>query len=94
MIKQQQIQYQHSGEGGTRSSPAMLYCMQNPICPPGGLKMAEGVWKGVYPNVFGHSKHLSQNKFFDPSTPSMRKGYDGGKTEKKRVEKNYKNSGH
>ena len=56
--------------------------------------MAEGVWKGVYPNVFGHSKHLSQNKFFDPSTPSMRKGYDGGKTEKKRVEKNYKNSGH
>ena len=33
--------------------------------------MAEGVWKGVYPQVFGRSKQLSQNKFFDPSTPSL-----------------------
>ena len=41
--------------------------------------MAEGVWKGVYPWVFGRSKQLSLNKFFDPSTPSMRKGCDGGK---------------
>ena len=41
--------------------------------------MADGVWKGVYPSVFGHSKQLSLNKFFDPSTPSMRKGRDGGK---------------
>ena len=41
--------------------------------------MAEGVWKGVYPYVFGRSKQLSLNKFFDPSTPSMRKGCDGGK---------------
>ena len=40
--------------------------------------VADGVWKGVYPWVFGHSKKLSQNKFFDPSTPSMRKGRDGG----------------
>ena len=40
--------------------------------------MADGVWKGVYPKVFGHSKQLSLNKFFDPSTPSMRKGRDGG----------------
>ena len=30
--------------------------------------MADGVWKGVYPKVFGHSKQLSLNKFFDPST--------------------------
>ena len=29
--------------------------------------------------VFGRSKQLSLNKFFDPSTPSMRKGRDGGK---------------
>ena len=28
--------------------------------------------------VFGRSKQLSLNKFFDPSTPSMRKGRDGG----------------
>ena len=41
--------------------------------------MAEGVWKGVYPQVFGRSRQLSLNKFFDPSTPSMRKGRDGGK---------------
>ena len=40
--------------------------------------MAEGVWKGVYPWVCERSKQLSLNKFFDPSTPSMRKGRDGG----------------
>ena len=40
--------------------------------------------------VFGRSKQLSQNKFFHPSTPSMRKGRDeegkkrGGKTGKKK----------
>ena len=39
--------------------------------------MADGVWKGVYPKVFGHSRQLSLNKFFDPSTPSMRKGRGG-----------------
>ena len=31
--------------------------------------VADGVW--MYPYVFGHSKQLSQNKFFDPSTPSL-----------------------
>ena len=45
--------------------------------------MADGVWKGVYPQVFGHSKQLSLNRFFDPSPPSMRKGRDGGKTGEK-----------
>ena len=35
--------------------------------------MAERVWKGVYPKVFGSSCQHSLNKFFDPSTPSMRK---------------------
>ena len=38
--------------------------------------MAEGVWEGVYPQVLGHSKQLSLKKFFDLSTPSMRKGCD------------------
>ena len=48
--------------------------------------MADGVWKGVfpYPLVFGHSKQLLQNKFFDPSTPSMRKGRDGEKKNRKK----------
>ena len=47
--------------------------------------MADGVWNGVYPQVFGHSKQLSLNKFFDPSTPSMRKGREGGKTSTTKV---------
>ena len=43
--------------------------------------MADGVWK----DVFGRSKQLSLNKFFDPSTPSMRKVDDGeNKKEKKK----------
>ena len=58
--------------------------------------MADGVWKGVYPQVFGHSKQLSLNKFFDPSTPSMRKGRDGGEKRKNggKKEKTDENSGH
>ena len=60
--------------------------------------MAEGVWKGVYPSVFGRSRQLSLNKFFDPSTPSIRKGRDGekktGKKEKKKKENTDENSGH
>ena len=48
--------------------------------------MADGVWKGV------HFKQLSLNKFFDTSTPSMRKGRDGG--EKSEEENNGGNSGH
>ena len=41
--------------------------------------MAAGVWP------FGHFEQLSQNKFFDPSTPSMRKGSD---TEDKKLRNN------
>ena len=40
--------------------------------------MAYRVWKWVYLQVFGRSSQLSQNKFFDPSTPSIRKGDDEG----------------
>ena len=42
---------------------------RNTKWPPGGPKMATG--------VIGHFESLSQNKSFDPSTPSMRKGVDG-----------------
>ena len=41
--------YQPSGEGGTRSPPATPQRLQNLIWPPGGPKMADGIWKGVYP---------------------------------------------
>ena len=43
------MKYQPSGEGGARSPPATPHRLQNPKWPPGGPKMAEGVWKGVYP---------------------------------------------
>ena len=47
--------------------------------------MADRIWKGVYPLVLGRSRQLSLKKFFDPSTPSMRKGCDGKrKTRKKK----------
>ena len=78
--------YQPSGAGGTRSPPATPHRL------PVGPKMADGVWKGVYPYVFGHFKQLSLNKFFDPSTPSMRKVDNGEeKKEKKRKEKRENN---
>ena len=76
--------YQPSGAGGTRSPTATLQRLQNPKWPPGGLKMPDGVWKGVYLKVFGHSTQLSLNKFFDPSTPSMRKVDNGEKKEEKK----------
>ena len=46
--------------------------------------MADGVWKGVKPLVIGLSELILLNKFFDPGTPSIRKGHDG---EKKKREK-------
>ena len=57
----------------TRSPPATPHRLQNPKWTAGDPKMAIGVWKGVYPLVFGRSKQLSLNKVSDPSTPSMRK---------------------
>ena len=65
------IIYQLSGEGGTRSPSATPQHLQNPKWPPRGHIMADGVWKGR------RSKQLSLNKFFDPSTSSMRKIDDG-----------------
>ena len=41
--------YQPSGAGGTRLPPATPQRLQNPKRPPVGPKMADGVWKGVYP---------------------------------------------
>ena len=41
--------YQPSGEGGAPYPPATPHRLQNPKWPPGGPKMADGVWKGVYP---------------------------------------------
>ena len=38
-----------------------------------GPKYADRVWKSVFPMVVWHSRQLSQNKFLDPSTYSMRK---------------------
>ena len=48
--------------------------------------MANWVWEGVYPQVFGCSRQLSLNKYFDPSILSMRK-VDNGKRKEKRKEK-------
>ena len=55
--------------------------------------MADGVWKGVQSLVIGCSDQLLPNKFFDPSTPSMR-NIDDGEKEKKKKENNGGNSGH
>ena len=66
---------------------ALAHCLQrlqNPKWPPGGPKMAEGVWKG-----FWCSKQLLLNKFFGLSTPSMRKG-NSGEQRKRRVEESEK----
>ena len=55
-----------------------------------GPQNGQRVWKG--------SKQLSLNKFFDPSTPSMRKGREGEKNRGKNKgwgeEKTDENSGH
>ena len=44
--------------------------------------MTGGVGKGVVFNVIGRSEQYWQNKLFDPSTPSMRKGHDREKSGK------------
>ena len=49
-----------------------------------GPKMADRVWKIVHLQVFGRSRHVLLNRFFDPSTPSMRKGDDREKKQGKK----------
>ena len=51
---------------------------------------------GVSTRGFWRSCQLSRNKFFDLSTPSIRKGCDGGKKMGKKTgeKKTEKNSGH
>ena len=53
----------------------------------GGPKMANRVWKGVYPKLFWSSRQLSLNKFFDPSAPFRRKVDDREERKEKRKEK-------
>ena len=40
-------EYHPSGAGGTHSPPAMPHRLKNLEWPPGGPKMADGVWKWV-----------------------------------------------
>ena len=42
-------EYQPGNVEGNRSLPATPQRLQNTKCLLGGLKMADGVWKGVYP---------------------------------------------
>ena len=37
-----------------------------------GPHMGHGTWKGVNPQVMGHSKQLSEKTFFDSKSPSVR----------------------
>ena len=68
--------YQPSGAGGTRSPPATPHRLQRrTTCNtslPNLSKMADRAWKYVKPYVIEPSDQLLLNKFFDPSTPSMR----------------------
>ena len=47
------VYYQPSGAGGTHSQPATPYRLQNPKWPPGGPKIADGVWKWYHPRLLG-----------------------------------------
>ena len=54
--------------------------------PPAKSKMAaRGPKNGQRGLVIGRCDQLSQNKFFDQSTPSMRKGRDGNREWKKKI---------
>ena len=62
-----------------------LQCQQNPKWPLGGPKIVDDVWKAVSPRL---------HKFFDPSTPSMRKGSNEEEKKNKRKENYDVFSGH
>ena len=81
---QEEEEYQPSGTSDTHSQPGLpqrTTCKIQNGCN-GGLKMTGGVGKGVVFNVIGRSEQYWQNKLFDPSTPSMRKGHDREKSGK------------
>ena len=44
--------YQPSGDCGTHSPPGTTLHLLNTKWQPGDLKMADEVWKGLYPLVF------------------------------------------
>ena len=71
------FEYQPSGAGGTHSPPATPHRLQRHTA----CKIQNG------PYIYGRSRQLSPNKFFDLSTPSMRKLDDGGKTNKQGLRK-------
>ena len=81
LTSSQQIlyEYQPSSTGSTRS-------------PTAKSEMANGVWKGVFSLFFGCTHQLSLNKFFDPSTPSLRKVDDREKKKKKKCRLRYGHS--
>ena len=51
-------------------------------------------WPTGSGKVFGHSKQLSLNKFFETVTPSMKKGRDGVGKNRGKKEKTDDYSGH
>ena len=71
-----------------------VFCTRSPKWPLGGPKMADRVWKGAYPLIFGHSRQLSLNMFVDPSAPSLRKVDDGEKKKKRKKKENRDFSDH
>ena len=40
--------------------------------------MADGIWQGVYLEIFGRSRQILLRNLFDLSTPFIRKGRDEG----------------
>ena len=63
--------YQPSGAGGTRSPPAIPAISR---MAARGLQSGQRGLERCVPPDCRHSRQFSLNKFFDASTPSMRKG--------------------
>ena len=70
-------EFQPSSARGTHSPPAMPHLLLNPKWPLGVPKIADGVWKVIFPYVFERSNQVSLSNFFDLKTPSVRKSLDG-----------------
>jgi len=74
-------EYDPGGARGTRSPPATPHCLQNPKWVPGGPKWLRVFGKGFNHRLLGAPRQLSLNRFFHPSTLSMKK-VAAGKNEK------------